>query len=211
MTTPAAPAAPKKPFIHPGADVADDAVIGAATKVWNRAQLAAGVVVGSQCVIAVGVSLGSGTRIGDRVKIQINCGVFGAVIEDGVILAPNVLALEDPAPRAVNPDGTIKTAADWVRKPVTVRTGASVGANAVLLPGTVVGEFAMIGAGSVVGRIVPAHALVLGNPARQVGWVCYCAIRLDENLTCPDCHRRFATCPDSEAITEITNDHEPAT
>lgn len=175
---------------------------------WAWAQISPGAIVGTDCVVATRVSIGANTVIGDRVKIQSGVGLFGARIGDGVMLAPNVQAIEDAAPRAVTPDGQLKTGADCERRPVTVKAGASVGANSVLLPGVVVGCYAMIGAGSVVGgREVPDHALMLGNPARHIGWVCFCGTTLDDQLTCPRCRRGFAL-GEAGMIAEITNDHD---
>jgi UDP-2-acetamido-3-amino-2,3-dideoxy-glucuronate N-acetyltransferase len=178
-------------FIEPSAIVAASATVGSATRIWHQAQLADGVVVGEHCVIGKSAYVGVGSVIGDRVKIQNGCGVFGARIGDDVLLAPGVYLLEDPAPRASRPDGTgPKTATDWHRKPITVHCGASVGANSTIAPGVVIGRHALVAIGSAVHRDVPDHGLVAGNPARQVGWVCACGVRLTDDLTCPECGTR---------------------
>jgi acetyltransferase-like isoleucine patch superfamily enzyme len=113
--------------------------------------------------------------IGDNVKIQNGVFVYhGATVEEGVFLGPGVVLTNDKLPRAINPDGSLKADADWEVSPVVIRRGASIGARAVVLPGVTVGEFAMVGAGAVVTRDVPAYALVFGNPARHHGYVCRC-------------------------------------
>lgn len=177
-------------FVDASATVAPTATLGAGTKVWHQAQIADGVHVGIDCVLGKGVYLGVGTVLGDRVKVQNGCGVFGATLEEGVLLAPGVYLLEDPAPRATRPDGISKGPADWQTLPVTVRRGASIGANATVAPGVVIGRSAMVAICSAVHRDALDHAFVAGNPARQVGWVCACGVRLDEGLACPTCATR---------------------
>jgi UDP-2-acetamido-3-amino-2,3-dideoxy-glucuronate N-acetyltransferase len=171
--------------IAPTAYVDPDATVGAFTSVWDGARLGPGTVVATDCVIARNAELVN-ARVGNRVKIQTGCGVFGAVVEDGALLAPGVYLLEDPYPRATRPDGQLKRAADWARDPVTIRAGASVGAGAVVAPGTTVGRCAMVMVGAVVHRDVPGHAQVGGNPARHVGWVCTCGRPLTD-LLCLRC------------------------
>ena len=179
------------PMIAASAEVAAGARIGVRTRIWHQTQVDADVRLGADCVLGKGVHVSSAAVIGDKVKIQDGCGVYGAVLEDGVMLAPGVYLLEDPAPRAITPDGHLKGRDDWRREPVTVRYGATIGANAVVVPGVTVGRFAMVAVGTVVGHDVPDHGLVMGNPARQVGWACQCGHRLDDILTCPSCGRRY--------------------
>lgn len=177
--------------IHASAEVSRDAVVGSGTRIWHQVQIVGACVVGKQCVLGKGVYLGSNARVGDRVKVQNGAQVFGAVLEDEVMLAPNVLLLEDPSPRAVTSQGVLKIASDWIRKPVTIRRGATVGAGAIILPGITVGRWAMVGAGSVVHKDVSDYSLVVGNPARQTGYVCLCGRRLDAELVC-GCGRVYA-------------------
>lgn len=181
-------------FIHETADVAGTATIGSDTSVWHQAQLMPDVRVGAGCTIGKGAFLGSGTRLGDQVKVGNYANLFGPTVEDGAFIAPMVCAMEDPRPRALNPDGTSKGPDDFERRPVRILAGASVGAGALLLPGVTVGRRAMVSAGSVVHRDVPDHAIVAGNPARQVGFACTCGLRLDEALVC-DCSRSFVETP----------------
>jgi acetyltransferase-like isoleucine patch superfamily enzyme/acyl carrier protein len=177
-------------FVHPTAELGDGATLGPGSRIWHYAQLAAGVRVGAECTLGKGVYLGAGTRVGDRVKIQNGVNAFGADIHDDVLLCPGVLLVEDPTPRAVTPAGIPQDRGDWVAHPVTVHRGATIGAGAVALPGTQIGAHAMVAAGTVVSRDVPAHALVAGNPHRQVGWVCCCGQRLD-GTRCPTCATRY--------------------
>lgn len=177
-------------FVHSTADLGVGAEVGPGSRVWHQAQLADGVQVGSSCVLGKGVYLGSGTRVGSRAKIQNAAQVFGADIEDEVLLCPGVLIVEDPTPRAVTASGVPKAAEDWTPSPVTVGRGATIGAGAVLLPGIRIGAHALVAAGSVVDRDVPSHALVAGNPHRHVGWVCRCGWRLP-GTTCTRCGARY--------------------
>ena len=181
-------------FIHETADVADGASVGHGTQVWHQAQLMAGVRVGNGCTIGKGAFLGPGTRLGDLVKVGNYANLFGPTVEDGAFIAPLACLMEDPAPRALNPDGTRKGPDDFRRLPVTIRAGASVGGGVLILPGLTVGRSAMVSAGSVVHRDVPDHAVMAGNPARQVGFACLCGLRLDEHLVCA-CSRRYVEGP----------------
>jgi len=168
-------------FVHPTADVSPQVTIGPGTRVWHQAQVRQGVCLGANCIVGKGVYIDFDVTIGDNVKIQNGVYVYhGVTIEDGVFLGPGVILTNDKLPRAINPDGTLKTDADWEVSPVLIRRGASIGAGAVVLPGVTVGEFAMVGAGTIVTRDVPAHGLVYGNPARLHGYVCRCGRPLDE-------------------------------
>ena len=165
--------------IHPTADVSSQAKIGDGTSIWHQAQVREGAAIGRECIIGKNVYVDRDVPIGDRVKIQNNCSVYhGAVLEDGVFLGPHVVITNDLYPRAINPDGTLKGDADWEVRPVRICYGAAIGARAVILPGVTVGRFAMVGAGAVVTRDVPPHGLVVGSPARLVGYVCACGRRL---------------------------------
>jgi UDP-2-acetamido-3-amino-2,3-dideoxy-glucuronate N-acetyltransferase len=164
-----------KPYIHPTAIVADDCIIGEGTKVWHHAQIREGVQIGSECIIGKNVYIDSGLHVGSRVKVQNNCSLYhGAFVDDWVFLGPNVILANDLMPRAVTPKGELKSDDDWTVSGATIRRGASVGAGAVLLPGVEIGPWAIVGAGSVVTHSVPGHGLVMGNPARIVGYVCKC-------------------------------------
>ena len=184
------------PMIHATAEVSAQSVIGDGTTIWMDAQVREGARIGRDCVLAKGVYVDFGVTIGDRCKLENYACVFNpAVLEDGVFLGPGVILTNDRVPRAVNPDGTRKGPDDWNALPVRLGTGAAVGAGSVLLPGVTIGPWALVGAGSVVRADVPAHALVVGNPARLVGYVCACGARLEgdavDALQCAACDARY--------------------
>jgi UDP-2-acetamido-3-amino-2,3-dideoxy-glucuronate N-acetyltransferase len=191
-------------LIHPTADVSPDAHIGAGSRIWNYAQVREGAHIGSECIIGKNVYIDFGVIIGDRVKIQNNVSVYhGVTVEDGVFIGPHVCFCNDVLPRAITPQGRIKGQDDWVVGPIVVRYGASIGAGSIILPNVTIGSFALIGAGSVVTRSVPAHALVYGNPARQAGYVCRCGRKLAHVVAtptgvagvCPSCEQSYAFAP----------------
>ncbi|MDM8083241.1 acyltransferase [Cellulomonas cellasea] len=158
--------------IAPGADVDERATLGPGARVWHMAQIREDAVVGADCVIGRGAYIGPGVQVGDRCKIQNHALVYEpAVLEDGVFIGPGVVLTNDHLPRAVNPDGSLKTGDDWHAVGVTVRAGAAVGARAVCVAPVVIGRWAMVAAGAVVTRDVPDFALVAGVPARWVRWI----------------------------------------
>lgn len=162
------------------ADVDPTAVIGDGSSVWHLAQVRDGAVLGEECVVGRGAYIGSGAVVGRRCKIQNYALVYEpAVLEDGVFIGPAAVLTNDTYPRAVNPDGGLKSAHDWQAVGVTVREGAAVGARAVCVAPVVVGRWATVAAGAVVTRDVPDHALVAGVPARQIGWVGRAGVRLE--------------------------------
>lgn len=165
--------------IHETAEVSERAVIGAETRIWNHCQVREEAQIGRGCIIGKDVYIDFGVQIGDHVKIQNGAYVYhGTTIESGVFVGPGVIFTNDKKPRAINPDGSIKGTDDWLVGETRVRYGASIGAGAIILPGITIGSFALVGAGAVVTRDVPDHALMLGHPARQVGFVCKCTAEL---------------------------------
>lgn len=166
-------------FVHPDADIDDDVVIGDGTSIWQLVHVRRGARIGSECVIGRGAFVDENVHLGDRVKVQNYALVYSpAQVESDVFIGPAVVLTNDKYPRASNPDGSRKSAEDWEHVGVTIRQGASIGARSVCVAPVVIGEFASVGAGSVVVKDVPAFALVLGNPARQVGWVDHSGHRL---------------------------------
>lgn len=162
--------------IHPTAEVSPEASVGARTRIWRQAQVREGATIGESCNIGKGVYIDVQVRIGANVKIQNHVSVFtGVTLEDGVFVGPHVCFTNDLFPRAITREGLLKSADDWAVTPTLVRYGASLGAGSVIRCGVTIGEFALVGAGAVVTRDVHPHALVLGNPARQCGYVCHCA------------------------------------
>ena len=167
-------------FVHPTAEVSPLAHIGEGCKVWRQAHIRESASVGSGCIIGAGVYVGAGVQLGRNCKVQNNALLYeGLRLEDGVFVGPQVCFTNDFLPRAVNPDLSLKAASDWEIGVTLVREGASVGAGAVVVTGVTIGRWALVGAGSVVTHDVPDHALVYGQPARQHGWVCHCARRLE--------------------------------
>ena len=167
--------------IAPGADVDARAEIGEGTSVWHLAQIREDAVLGRDCVVGRGAYIGTGVRIGDNVKIQNYALVYEpATLGDGSFVGPAAVLTNDLRPRSVAPDGTQKRGGDWHAVGVEVSEGASIGARAVCVAPVRVGRWAMVGAGSVVTRDVPDFALVVGVPARRIGWVGRSGERLAE-------------------------------
>lgn len=204
-------------FIHPTADVSPQATIGEGAKVWQHCQVREGASIGRQTILSKGVYIDAGVRIGNNVKIQNGVSIYhGVTLEDGVFCGPHCVFTNDKQPRAINPDGTLKSPRDWVVSQTLVRTGAAIGAHATIVCGVTIGCWAMIGAGAVVTHDVPDHGLAYGNPARLRGFVCYCGARLraegqpegaDEILmVCPRCHRHIQVPEIQYHLLERSND-----
>lgn len=171
-------------FVHPTAEVSDRAQIGEGTKIWNQAQVREGAVIGEGCIISKNVYIDENVHIGSRVKIQNNVNVYhGVTVEDDVFLGPSMTFTNDMYPRAFS--------IDWKVTETLVKKGASIGANATIRCGVVIGEYATVGAGSTVTKDVPPHALVAGNPARQIGWVCTCGYKVSDDMVCPECGKKL--------------------
>lgn len=165
--------------IHPTADLEADVSVGARSSVWHHAQIRIGATIGSECIIGRNAFIDEGVTLGNRVKVQNLALVYhGVTVEDGVFIGPNAILTNDRYPRSITADGELARADDWVVSPIVLHTGCSIGAGAVVVAGTEVGRFATVGAGSIVTRTVPDHALVAGSPARRIGWVCGCGQRL---------------------------------
>jgi len=170
------------PLIHTTAEVDDNAKIGENTKIWHHCQVRPRAVIGENCNIGKGVYVDADVRIGDNVKIQNYVSVYhGVTVEDGVFIGPHVCFTNDMRPRAINADGSPKSADDWVLCKTLVKKGAAIGANSTIRCGITLGEWAMIGSGSVVTQNVPDYGLVFGNPARLHGFVCPCGEKLTKS------------------------------
>jgi acetyltransferase-like isoleucine patch superfamily enzyme len=172
------------------ADVDDSARIGDGTSIWHLAQIREDATVGRGCNIGRGAYVGPGVRLGDNVKLQNYALVYEpAVLGDGVFVGPAAVLTNDEYPRAVTPDGRLKTGDDWHAVGVTVGEGASISARAVCVAPVRIGRWALVAAGAVVTRDVPDFALVVGVPARRVGWVGRAGVPLvaagDGTFVCP--------------------------
>lgn len=171
--------------IHPTANVSDLARIGQDTKVWINVQIRENAEIGKQCIISKDVYIDHGVKIGDRCKIQNSVSIYhGVTLDNDVFVGPNAVFTNDRVPRAFN--------TEWKISPTVVETGASIGANATIVCGIVIGRYAMVAAGSVVTRNVPPYALVMGNPARVVAYICECGNRLDSLNQCQACGKTIS-------------------
>ena len=171
-------------FKHESAYVDEGCVIGAGTKIWHFSHIMSNCIIGEECNIGQNVVVSPDVRLGRNVKIQNNVSVYtGVICEDDVFLGPSMVFTN-----VINPRSTVVRKNEY--KPTILRRGASVGANSTIVCGNEIGEYAMIGAGAVITKPVPAYALVVGNPARQIGWVSEYGHKLnfDENglATCPE-------------------------
>ena len=159
-------------FIEGTADVAESAIIGDGSKIWHYAQVRENARLGADTIVGRGAYIGTGVVMGDGCKVQNYALVYEpARLGAGVFIGPAVVLTNDHFPRAINADGTPKSAHDWEPVGVTVLEGASIGASATCVAPITVGRWALVGAGSVVISDVPDFALVVGSPARRVGWV----------------------------------------
>lgn len=180
-------------FVHESSYVDEGARIGAGTKIWHFSHIMSGAVVGERCNIGQNVVISPDVVLGNNVKVQNNVSIYtGVVLEDDVFCGPSMVFTN-----VVNPRSHVVRKHEYQR--TRVGQGASLGANCTVVCGHDIGRYAFIGAGAVVTRDVPAHALVVGNPARITGWVCACGIKLASGptppaaATCTACGTRYAT------------------
>jgi UDP-2-acetamido-3-amino-2,3-dideoxy-glucuronate N-acetyltransferase len=203
--------------VHASAELEADVSVGPRTSVWNRAVLRKGATLGAECIIGRDAFIDEGVRLGDRVKVQNGALVYhGVTVGNGVFIGPGAILTNDRYPRAITATGELARGDDWTVSPIELADGCSIGAGAVVVAGTRIGRFATVGAGAIVTRDVPDYALVAGNPARRLGWVCACGARItdqsganaapnpspDAALACPRCGRAFVFSSDSGSLGE---------
>lgn len=176
-------------FVHPTSLIENASSIGDGTKIWHFSHIMRHTIIGKNCTIGQNVFIAENVSVGDNVKIQNNVSVFGGVIlEDDVFCGPSCVFTN-----VINPRSHVSRKQEF--KPTLVKKGATIGANATIICGNTIGRYAFIGAGAVVTRDVPDHALVYGNPGRIEGWVCECGVKLsfehDDQAECPECSKIY--------------------
>lgn len=185
--------------VHPSAVVDDGAQIGEGTRIWHFAHVMSGAVIGTDCVISQGCFIGNVT-LGRGVRIQNNVSVYdGVTLEDFVFAGPSCVFTN-----VMNPRSEVDRKAEY--RPTLVKRGATIGANATILCGVTIGEYAFVGAGALVRTDIAAHAVVVGVPTRQVGWMCKCGQPIrelaDVTLTCKTCGRHYHAVGDGLSLIE---------
>jgi UDP-2-acetamido-3-amino-2,3-dideoxy-glucuronate N-acetyltransferase len=173
-------------FSHPTAVIDAGAEIGEGTKIWHFCHVMSRARIGARCVLGQNVYVGN-VRIGDGVKIQNNVSVYdGVTLEDYVFCGPSCVFTN-----VINPRSELERKDQY--RPTLVRRGATIGANATILCGCTIGEFAMVGAGAVVRGDVLPYSLMVGVPAKRIGWMCRCGVRLPADLSCTACGARYVS------------------
>ena len=175
-------------FVHESSYVDDGATIGAGTRIWHFSHVMPGAVIGTGCNLGQNVVIMPGTRIGNNVKIQNNVSVYeGVELEDDVFCGPSCVFTN-----VINPRSHVSRKSEYLR--TLVRRGASIGANATIICGATIGEYAFIGAGAVVRGDVLPYALMVGVPARRAGWMCLCGVSLEiknGSAVCTECGSKY--------------------
>lgn len=184
-------------FVHKSSYVDDNVVIGEGTKIWHFCHIQSNTTIGDYCTLGQNVNISNNVNIGDYVKIQNNVSVYeGVELEDYVFCGPSMVFTNDINPRSEYPKGSTNY------KKTLVKKGATIGANATILCGNKLGEYSMIGSGAVVTKDVASYALMIGVPAKQVGWVCQCGQKLCDKKSdidnknnisyiCKECGKRY--------------------
>ncbi|MDF1498757.1 MAG: DapH/DapD/GlmU-related protein [Patescibacteria group bacterium] len=182
-----------KIWSHKSVEIQNGAEIGEGTRIWHNSQVLSGAQIGKDCTIGHNCLIGSKAKLGKGVKIECNTDVWDLItLEDYVFVGPSAVFTNDPNPRAKYPKSKFPEFGRWVE--TKVKEGASIGANATIICGNNIGKWAFIGAGSVVTKDVPDYALVIGVPAKIVGWVCECGNKLEfigGKAICKICNREY--------------------
>lgn len=186
----------KKYFIHESSYIDDDVKIGENTKIWHFCHLLKGARIGANCSLGQNVNIGNNVKIGNGCKLQNNVSVYeGVELQDYVFCGPSMVFTNDLTPRAKYPKGS-----KGYKKTLLMK-GATVGANATIVCGLKLGKWSMVAAGAVVTKNVKNYALMVGVPAKQIGWVCECGNILDDSLVCKDCCRAYKE--DEKGLVEV--------
>lgn len=189
----------KKYFVHPTSVIDEPVEIGEGTKIWHFCHVMQGAEIGERCSFGQNVFVGSRVTIGNNVKVQNNVSIYDNVyIEDDVFCGPSMVFTN-----VVNPRSHIPRKDEY--KDTFVKRGASIGANATIVCGVTLGRFCFIGAGAVITKDVPAYALMVGVPAKLIGWMCHCGVRLDlpaktdvhKKAVCPECGSEYILDPET--------------
>ena len=176
-------------FVHESSFVDNSARIGEGTKIWHFCNVMKDAVIGKNCVLGQNVHVGPKVQIGNSVKVQNNVSLYeGVVLEDEVFCGPSMVFTN-----VINPRSAISRKNEF--KKTLVKKGATIGANATIVCGHILGEYCFIGAGAVVTKDVPDYALIIGNPGRQSGWMCGCGVKLPESLQCATCKVKYQKTP----------------
>ena len=172
-------------YVHPSSIIDENCIIGDGTKIWHFSHVMSGAIIGDNCVLGQNVYIGAKTEVGNGVKIQNNVSLYDAVIiEDDVFCGPSCVFTN-----VVNPRAFVERKAEY--RETRVKRGASIGANATIVCGVILGEYCLIGAGAVVTKDVKPYALMTGVPARRTGWVSRSGIVLDQTLICPESKEKY--------------------
>jgi len=173
-------------FIHESSYVDPNVTIGQGTKIWHFSHIQSAAIIGEKCSVGQNVNIANNVKIGNHVKIQNNVSVYeGVELEDYVFCGPSMVFTNDLTPRSKYPKGSSNY------QKTIVKIGATIGANATIVCGNTIGKWSMIASGAVVTKNVPDYALFAGVPAKQMGWVCECGLRLKDDLHCKSCGRTY--------------------
>ncbi|MBP5416494.1 MAG: N-acetyltransferase [Clostridiales bacterium] len=184
-------------YAHPSAQIDEGAEIGEGTRIWHWCHLMKGSKVGKNCNIGENAFIESGVTLGNNVKVKNNVALYtGLECEDNVFIGPNAVFTN-----VANPRSFIERKSEF--KKTVIKEGATIGANATIVCGHDIGKYAFVGAGSVVTKTVPAYTMVVGNPAKWYAYVCKCGCKLNKNLVCTECGKKYIADDQEEIRPEV--------